>query len=142
MINIDGDCSERNIPMMTQGEMEAAVCEGISKFELEYMGRGPKDVRCFLINDLLLVRLQGVLTAAEQHLVRTLAPEKGRDLLKDVRTQLIEIARPALETLIEKITGTKVISLHHDISTVSGEEIIVFSLNSMPAFRQTTNKDR
>lgn len=128
--------------MMTQGEMEAAVCEGISKFELEYMGRGPKDVRCFLINDLLLVRLQGVLTAAEQHLVRTLAPEKGRDLLKDVRTQLIEIARPALETLIEKITGTKVISLHHDISTVSGEEIIVFSLNSMPAFRQTTNKDR
>lgn len=127
---------------MTQGEMEAAVCEGISKFELEYMGRGPKDVRCFLINDLLLVRLQGVLTAAEQHLVRTLAPEKGRDLLKDVRTQLIEIARPALETLIEKITGTKVISLHHDISTVSGEEIIVFSLNSMPAFRQTTNKDR
>jgi uncharacterized protein YbcI len=142
VINIDGDCSERNIPMMTQGEMEAAVCEGISKFELEYMGRGPKDVRCFLINDLLLVRLQGVLTAAEQHLVRTLAPEKGRDLLKDVRTQLIEIARPALETLIEKITGTKVISLHHDISTVSGEEIIVFSLNSMPAFRQTTNKDR
>lgn len=127
---------------MTQGEMEAAVCEGISRFELEYMGRGPKDVRCFLINDLLLIRLQGVLTAAEQHLVRTLAPEKGRDLLKDVRTQLIEIARPALETLIEKITGTKVISLHHDISTVCGEEIIVFSLHSSPAFRQSTNKAR
>ena len=127
---------------MTQGEMEAAVCEGISRFELEYMGRGPKDVRCFLINDLLLIRLQGVLTAAEQHLVRTLAPEKGRDLLKDVRTQLIEIARPALESLIEKITGAKVISLHHDISTVSGEEIIVFSLQGSPAFRQATNKAR
>lgn len=127
---------------MTQGEMEAAVCEGISKFELEYMGRGPKDIRCFVINDLLLIRLQGVLTAAEQHLVQTQSPEKGRDLLKDVRTQLVEIARPALETLIEKITDTKVVSLHHDISTVSGEEVIIFSLSSIPSFRQTPNKER
>lgn len=128
--------------MMTQGEMEAAVCEGISKFELEYMGRGPKEVRCILINDLLLIRLQGVLTAAEQHLVQTQSPEKGRDLLKDVRTQLIEIARPALETLVEKITGTRIISLHHDISTISGEEVIIFSLHHMPTFRQTANKAR
>ena len=127
--------------MMTQGEMEAAVCQGISKFELECMGRGPKDIRCFLINDLLLIRLQGVLTAAEQHLVRTQSPEKGRDLLKDVRTQLIEIARPALEALIETITGSKVVSLHHDISTVIGEEVILFSLDSTPVFRATSNKD-
>lgn len=126
---------------MTQGEMEAAVCDGISKFELEYMGRGPKDIRCFLINDLLLIRLQGVLTAAEQHLVKTQSPERGRDLLKDVRTQLIEIARPALENLVEKIAGTGVVSLHHDISTVSGEEVIIFSLHRAPAFRQTMNRD-
>jgi uncharacterized protein YbcI len=127
--------------MMTQGEMEAAVCEGISKFELEYMGRGPKDIRCFLIDNLLLIRLQGVLTAAEQHLVQTRSPEKGRDLLKDVRTQLIEIARPALVQLIETITGSKVVSLHHDISTVIGEEVIIFSLERTPAFRQTTNRN-
>lgn len=127
--------------MMTQGEMEAAVCEGISKFQLEYMGRGPKDIRCFLINDLLLIRLQGVLTAAEQHLVRTQSPEKGRDLLKDVRTQLIEIARPALESVIKTITGSKVVSLHHDISTVIGEEVILFSLDSTPVFRSTSNRD-
>lgn len=126
---------------MTQGEMEAAVCEGISRFELEYMGRGPKDIRCFLINDLLLIRLQGVLTAAEQHLVRTQSPQKGRDLLKDVRTQLIEIARPALEKLVETITGSKVVSLHHDISTVIGEEVIIFSLDRTPAFRQTANRN-
>jgi len=139
--NFVGSFPELNFSMMTQGEMEAAVCEGVSKFELEYMGRGPKDIRCFLINDLLLIRLQGVLTAAEQHLVQTQSPERGRDLLKDVRTQLIEIARPALETLIEKITGSKVISLHHDISTVSGEEVIIFSLHRTPAFRQTMNRD-
>ena len=128
--------------MMTQGEMEAAVCEGISRFEQEYMGRGPKEVRCFLIQDLLLIRLQGVLTAAEQHLIQTVAPEKGRDLLKDVRTQLIEIARPTLQALIESITGTKPISLHHDISTIYGEEIIVFSLESVPKLRPSTKGTR
>src|SRR6187455_502151 len=61
----------------TQGEIEAAVCEGMSRFEQEFMGRGPKDIRAHLIGNLLLIRLQGVLTAAEQHLVKTLAPEKG-----------------------------------------------------------------
>ena len=128
--------------MMTQGEMEAAVCEGMARFEQEYMGRGPKEVRCFLINDLLVVRLQGVLTAAEQHLVQTVTPEKGRDLLKDVRTQLIEIARPTLESLIETITGSKTVSLHHDISTIHGEEIIIFSLGSIPEVRPSASKTR
>src|SRR5688572_5571026 len=107
--------------MKTQGEIEAeaAVCKGMSHFEQEYMGRGPKDIRTHLIGDLLVVRLEGVLTAAEQHLVKTQQPEKGCDLLKQVRTQLIEVARPALEALIQGITGIKPISLHHDISTVT-----------------------
>lgn len=128
--------------MMTQGEMEAAVCEGVARFEQEYMGRGPKEVRCFLIEELLLIRLQGVLTAAEQHLVQTVAAEKGRDLLKDVRTQLIEIARPTLQAMIESITGTKAISLHHDISTIHGEEIIIFSLESTPQVRPSAKSAR
>ena len=123
--------------MKTQGEVEAAICEGMSHFEQEYMGRGPKDIHTHLIGDLLLVRLQGVLTAAEQHLVRTLPVEKGRDLLKQVRTQLIEVARPALETLIQDITGIKPISLHHDISTLTGEEIVIFTLAETPRVRET-----
>ena len=76
--------------MKTQGEIEAAICEGISRFEQEYMGRGPKDIHTYLIGDLLVVRLKGVLTVAEQQLVASLTAEKGRDLLKQVRTQLIE----------------------------------------------------
>src|SRR3954451_24083297 len=118
--------------MKTQGEIEAAVCEGISRFEQEYMGRGPKDIRAHLIGDLLVIRLQGVLTAAEQHLVTTLPHEKGRDLLKQVRTQLIETARPTLEALIQQATGIKALSLHHDISTVTGEEVILFTLVESP----------
>jgi len=123
--------------MKTQGEIEAAICEGVSRFEQDYMGRGPKDIRAHLIGDLLIVRLQGVLTAAEQHLAKSLPGDKGRDLLKQVRTHLIVAARPTLEALIKEITGVGVLSMHHDISTATGEEIVVFTLTGPPPFRDT-----
>ena len=126
--------------MKTQGEIEAAICEGIQRFEQEYMGRGPKNIHTHLIGDLLMVRLQGVLTAAEQQLVGSLPAEKGRELLKQVRTQLIETARPVLESMILEVTGVKVVSLHHDISTVTGEEIVVFTLASSALFREKKSK--
>ena len=121
----------------TQGEIEAAICEGIARFEQEYMGRGPKDIHAHLINDLLVVRLKGVLTAAEQQLVRSLPAEKGRDLLKQVRTQLIETARAVLEELVQEVTGVEALSLHHDISTITGEEVILFTLAAGPSYRES-----
>lgn len=124
----------------SQGEVESAICEGVSRFEQDYMGRGPKDIRAHLIHDILVVRLKGVLTAAEQHLVKSLPAEKGRDLLKQVRTHLIETARPVMEAMVEDVTGSKVISLHHDISTVTGEEVIIFTLANLPNIRETKRK--
>ena len=128
--------------MKTQGEIEAAVCDGLTRFEQEYMGRGPKDVHAHLIGDLLVVRLRGVLTAAEQQLVKALPAEKGRDLLKQVRTHLIETARPVMEAMLQEVTGVKVVSVHHDISTVTGEEVVVFTLAESPAFREAKKKQR
>ena len=122
--------------MKTQGEIEAAIGKGIRRFEQEFMGRGPKDIHSHLINDLLVVRLRGVLTAAEQHLVQSQPTEKGRDLLKQVRIQLIETARPVLESMVQEVTGIKVVSLHHDISTTTGEEIVVFTLTESPLVRE------
>jgi len=121
--------------MKTQGEIEAAVCQGITRFQQDYMGRGPKDIHTYLIGDLLVIRLKGVLTAAEQQLVKSFPVEKGRDLLKQVRTHLIEMARPILETLIHETTGVKVLSLHHDVSTSTGEEVILFTLAESPFIR-------
>ena len=126
--------------MKTQGEIEAAICESISRFEQEYMGRGPKDIHTHLIGDLLVVRLQGVLTAAEQQLVKSLPAEKGRDLLKQVRTHLIETARPVMEAMVQEVTGVKVLSLHHDISTITGEEVVLFTLAESPLFRESKRK--
>jgi uncharacterized protein YbcI len=112
----------------------------MTHFEQQYMGRGPKDVRAHLIHDLIVVRLNGVLTAAEQHLVKTLQPEKGRDLLKQVRTHLIEVARPTMEAMVQNITGVKVVSLHHDISTITGEEVVLFVLEASPLVREAAGK--
>ncbi|BBO32280.1 DUF2294 domain-containing protein [Lacipirellula parvula] len=126
--------------MKSIGEIEAGICEGISRFELEYMGRGPKDIRAHLLGDVVIVRLQGVLTAAEQHLVASLPAEKGRDLLKQVRTHLIETARPVMEAMIETVTEVKVVSLHHDISTKTAEEILVFTLVTAPECRESKKR--
>lgn len=123
--------------MKTKGEIEAAVCQALTSFQQEFMGRGPRNVQAHLIGDLLVVRLQGVLTAAEQQLMKSLPCTRGRDLLKEVRTQLIEAARPNLESLITEITGVPTVSLHHDISTVAAEEVVLFTLQSAPEFRET-----
>src|SRR3954451_19302522 len=126
--------------MKTQGEIEAAISDGMNRFEQDYMGRGPKEIHAHLIGDLLVVRLKGVLTAAEQQLVKSLPAEKGRDLLKQVRTHLIETARPLMEAMIQKAAGVGVLSLHHDISTVTGEEVVLFTLAESPLFRETRKK--
>jgi len=122
--------------MKTQGEIEAAICKGISRFEQEYRGRGPKDIHAYLIGDLLVVRLEGVLTTPELLLAKSPPRGRGRDLLKQVRTHLIELAKPLLQEMVKEITGVKVVSLHHDISTVTGEAIVVFTLAESPCCRE------
>ena len=121
--------------MKTQGEIEAAICEGISRFEQECRGRGPRDIHAYLFGDFVVVRLQGLLTPAEQQLAK-LPSEKARDLLKQVRSHLIESARPHIQAMVQEITGIKVVSLHHDISTVTGEAFLVLTLAEPPSYRQ------
>jgi len=126
--------------LKTQGEIESAICSGIARFEQEYMGRGPRDIHAYLIDDLIVVRLKNILTAAERQLVKSMPAEKGRDLLKQVRTQLLETSRPQLVSLVRSVTDTGVVSLHHDISTVSGEEVIIFSLDKKPQVRDASRR--
>ena len=125
--------------MKTQGEIEAAICQGIRRFEQDYRGRGPKDIHAYLIGDFVVVRLQGLLTHAEQQLAK-IPSEKGRDLLKQVRTHLIETAKPLMQAMVQDITGVQVVSLHHDISTVTGEEVVLFTLAAPPDTREAKRK--
>ena len=118
--------------MRTTEEIEVTISEEINRFEQNYMGRSPEDIQVHLLNDLLVIRLRGVLAAAEQHLVKSL--ESGRDLLKQVRSHLIETTRPVMETMVEKVTGVKILTMHHDICFTTGEEVILFTLAQSPDF--------
>ena len=113
----------------TKGRMEAEISEAVIKFEKEYMGRGPLETKAYIIDDLVLVRLRKVLTQAEYQLAKTGDAGKGRDLIKQVRIELLERGRSLLEAVIEAITERKVKSLHTDISTKTGERIIIFTFD-------------
>lgn len=118
--------------MARKDEIEADVCAGFRRFEQEFMGRAPRQIDAHLWGDLLVVRLTGLLTVAEQQLAQPSPTVKGRDLIKQVRAHLLESARPILEEIIRQATGVAPVSLHHDISTVTGEKIVVFTLAASP----------
>lgn len=142
--------------MKSQGEIEAAVSDGISKFHQDFIGRGPTDIRAHLIDTLLVVRLSGALSSAERQLLQPNgagngqpthgaegnghhsngdANGNGRNLLKQVRGHMVAVGRTRLALIVQQATGVPLVSVHHDISTVTGEEVIVFSLGASPPCR-------
>lgn len=127
--------SSRPSKTLTQAESEAAICDGIIRFQEEFLGWRAEQIRVHLIKDFLLVRIHGALTLAERQLGKSSSPENGRDLIKQTRKNLLEMARPMLESLIHEAAGVKVLSMHHDLSTVTGEEVVLFSLAEPPRFQ-------
>ena len=119
--------------MKGKGQLEAEISEAIIRFEKEHMGRGPEETKTYIVEDMVLVRLQGVLTPAEKQLAKSDEGTRGRTLIKQVRVELLEKARPLLETILRDILGQKVKSLHTDISTITGERVILFTLEDCPA---------
>lgn len=107
---------------MTKGQVESKISEAISKFEIEQMGRGPEKIRTIIFQDLILIRLNGFLSQSEKKLAMN---RDGVDLVKKVRTALFENARDILEETIKSVINVNIISTHSDVSTKSGEKIIV-----------------
>ena len=118
--------------MKSQGQLEAEISEAMTRFEKEFMGRGPTETNTYLVEDMVIVRLQGVLIPAEKQLVGGANAGHGRQLVKQMRTELVEGARTLLEAVIKTITRRSVLSMHTDISTVRGERIIIFILDGRP----------
>jgi uncharacterized protein YbcI len=110
----------------TKGALEARISSAVTQFEREHLGRGPQEVRTWIIEDLVLVRLKGVLTPAEEKLSRD---KDGHHLVRELRRQLLEGSRSMLDEMILSLTGIRVASLHSDISTKTGERVIVFTLS-------------
>ncbi len=118
--------------MKTKGQTEAEISEALIQFEQEYMGRGPEGAKTYILDDLILVRLKGILTPAEKNLAKIEDSRHGRKLIKQVRNELLEKGRAKLDTIIEDVTGEKTKSLHTDISTSTGERLIIFTLENEP----------
>ncbi|HUV38462.1 MAG TPA: DUF2294 domain-containing protein [Planctomycetota bacterium] len=118
--------------MKTRGQLEAEISEAIIRFQKEYMGRGPEETKTWLIEDMVLVRLRGVMTPAEKRLAGSEPDAHGRALIKQTRFELLEKSRRPLEAVIESITGRKAVSMHQDMSTIAGEQVILFTLDGCP----------
>lgn len=111
----------------TRGEVEAEFSKAIIKFEKEHLGRGPLDTRTFFLNDMIVVRLRGILTPAEAKLAES---REGQALVKETRRQLFEVSRPLIEAIVEEVVNCKLISLHTDMSTKTGERVIVLTVDA------------
>ncbi|MFH1629055.1 MAG: DUF2294 domain-containing protein [Pseudomonadota bacterium] len=110
---------------MTKGQMEAEISNALISFEKEHMGRGPVEARTHIIQDIVMIRLKGVLTPAETYLAKD---DEGIHLIKQIRAKLLETSRGLLEGMITEITGCLTRSFHTDISTKTGERFIIITL--------------
>ncbi len=123
---------ELKVEHISRGALEAEISEAVTRFEKEYMGRGPLETKTYILEDLVIVRLKGVLTKAECQLAASSDPQDGRELIKRMRHALLEKGRPLLEALVTDVLKVPVRSLHTDLSTKTGERVIIFSLMQRP----------
>jgi uncharacterized protein YbcI len=110
----------------TKSEIERAIRDAIIKFEQEFMGRGPDDVKTFVVRDLVVIRLKGVLTPAERQLAKTV---DGVDMVKRLRQNLIALGRDKLCEQVSTITGARTLALFTDIDVQIGERVFVFTVD-------------
>jgi uncharacterized protein YbcI len=111
---------------LTKGEIESAIRTAIIKFEQEFMGRGPEEVKAFVVRDLVAVRLKGVLTPAERQLAKT---AEGVEMVKRIRQALIAQGRDQLLEQVGKIVGARVLAIFTDIDAQLGEKVFVFTVD-------------
>ncbi len=111
----------------TRGETEAEFTKAMIQFEKEYLGRGPSDARTFFINDMILIRLRGVMTPAELKLAEE---REGAELVKETRRRLFESSRSIIEMLVREIVGCNIVSMHTDMSSKTGERIVVLTVDT------------
>jgi uncharacterized protein YbcI len=113
----------------TPGAINDSLCKGIIRFEKEVMGRGPDEVKAYLVDDIVVLRLKGVLTKAEIKLLQERADEKEVALIKEFRQRLMEKNRRVLEEMVREATGRGILSVHSDLNVHRGERVIVFVLD-------------
>lgn len=112
---------------LSKGQMEARICEAFNRFEIDYMGRGPRQIKAYILQDMIIVRMVGFLSQSERKLAET---AQGVEQIKKLRSMLFENAKADIEAMIIPIIQMNIVSIHSDVSTKSGEKIVLFTLGS------------
>ncbi len=110
----------------SKGMIEAELTSAFTQFEREHLGRGPKEARSYIVHDMIVVRLKGILTPAEQNLA---TEPDGTESIKRIRTRLIESSTELIRAIVESCTGAVMVSLHTDISVRTAERVFVIVLD-------------
>jgi uncharacterized protein YbcI len=111
---------------MSKGELEDKISKALTQWEKEYLGRGSVSVKTDIVRNMVIVLLKGVLTPAERNLAQTV---EGMLSIKKIRADLVESGSEQLKALLAKLTGSNVTSFYTDVSTRSGERVMVFIMS-------------
>jgi uncharacterized protein YbcI len=111
--------------MKTKGMIEAEVSMALTQWEKDFLGRGSVVVKTDIVRNMIVVVLKGVLTPAEKLLA---SQREGVLSVKRMRSDLVEAGRADLEAIIAKLTDERVASFHTDLSTQTGERVMVFMM--------------
>ncbi len=110
---------------MTKGACESKISKAITQWEKEYLGRGSLSVKTDILRDMIIVDLQGVLTPAEYSVCET---QEGLLSIKRTRSKLVESDMDHLYQMIFEITQQDVKSFHTDLSSRTGERMMIFKM--------------
>lgn len=108
-----------------KGTYEAEISKAITQWEKDFLGRGSLSVKTDILRDMILVSLQGVLTQAEYKVCET---NEGLLTIKKTRSKLVESGIDALNEIVLSITGEVVKGFHTDLSSRTGERVMIFKL--------------
>jgi uncharacterized protein YbcI len=111
---------------MTQGACEAEIANAVTRFDREQQGHGPKNVRAFVLGEMVLVRSSGIFTVTETKLSSS---DDGRKLILSARRELHSINHEEIEGIIGKICGCAVVRSYYDVNVEAAEQVAVFILD-------------
>ncbi len=111
----------------SKGTIESEISRALTQWEKDYLGRGSLQVKSDILRDMIIVTLRGILTPAEYSLCKD---KEGLLSIKNTRTSLVESGIEDLKEMVRNITDLDVVSFHTDLSTRTGERVMVFRLSS------------
>ncbi len=110
---------------MIKRQVEAKICDAVSKFKTEVYGKGPKYIKTVIVQDLVIIRTGNVINLALRKITEEV---DGIKQIKQFKVTRFEATKEYLKDIVVKIVDSDVISTYYDTSTKTGENIIILTM--------------